>query len=376
MGWSWRLGRVLGIDVYVHFTFLLMLAWVLIIHYLLRQNWGDAFDELIFVAIVFGIVLLHEFGHALAARRYGIGTKDITLLPIGGVARLERMPDDPKQELVVALAGPAVNVILAAGIYVWLSMFSAQPSLIGHFAEFNDSLLVRLFHVNVWLVLFNMLPAFPMDGGRVLRALLAMRMNYVRATQTAATVGQGMALLFGFAGLFGNPLLIFIALFVWIGASQEASMALMKSSLAGIPVKQAMITDYRTLSANDPLEFAALQFAGFQQYFPVIDNGRIVGVVSRSDILESLQVARNGAIVREAIRDEFEVAHPAEMLDVALARMRAGNWHVLPVVRDGILVGLLTMDNVGEFLAIHAANRTLRREGKSARPVGEIVELK
>jgi Zn-dependent protease/CBS domain-containing protein len=365
MGWSWRLGRVLGIDVFVHFTFLLLLAWVLIIHYFVRQNWGDALEEVLFIVIVFGTVLLHEFGHALAARRYGIPTRDITLLPIGGLARLERMPEDPKQELVVALAGPAVNVFLAAGLFLWLAGTGNPPTIMGHFAEFSDSLLVRLFHVNVWLVLFNLLPAFPMDGGRVLRALLAMRLDYVQATQIAASVGQGMALLFGFLGLFGNPLLIFIALFVWIGASQEASMVLMKSSLAGIPVSRAMVKDFRTVAPNESLQQKVQELlAGFQQDFPVLEGERIVGVLTRSDIVGALKGQGDQATVRDAMQEQFETAHPAEMLDAVLARIQAGQYHALPVVRDGNLVGFLTMDNVGEFLAFQAARRAGGRNGQ------------
>jgi len=368
MGWSWRLGRVLGIEVYVHFTFMLLLGWVLLIHYFLRQDWGDALEELLFIVVVFATVLLHEFGHALAARRYGIPTRDITLLPIGGLARLERMPEDPKQELVVALAGPAVNVALAAGLSLWLAGTASPPALLGHFAEFGDSLPVRLFHVNVWLVLFNLLPAFPMDGGRVLRALLAMRLDYVQATQIAAAVGQGMALLFGFLGLFGNPLLIFIALFVWIGASQEASMVLMKSSLAGIPVSRAMVREFRTLTPDEPLGQAVRHVvAGFQQDFPVLEGGRVVDVLTRSDILGVLTDRGEGAAVRDAMQGHFVTAHPAEMLDAALARMQDGHRRALPVVRGGNLVGLVTMDNVGEFLAFQAARRAVRGNGRAER---------
>jgi Zn-dependent protease len=170
---------------------------------------------------LFGCVVMHEYGHALASRRYGIGTRDITLLPIGGVARLERMPENPRQELWVALAGPAVNVVLAAALAMWLAATRGWAPL-NSLSVSGGSFAERLLVANVFLVAFNLLPAFPMDGGRVLRALLAMHMPYSRATRAAARTGQGMALLFGFIGLLGNPFLLFIALFVWMGASQEA----------------------------------------------------------------------------------------------------------------------------------------------------------
>ncbi len=223
MGWSWRIGRIAGIDVYVHFTFLLLLAWVGIEHYLAHGDIGEAMGGLAFILALFGIVVLHELGHALTARRFGIRTRDIILLPIGGVARLERMPDDPRQELLVALAGPAVNVVLAAVIYVVLS-FGQGLSPVGEAMRVGGGFLEQLFWVNVSLALFNLLPAFPMDGGRVLRALLSLRMERVRATEVAARIGQGLALLLAFLGLFSNPMLVFIGLFVWLGASEESSM--------------------------------------------------------------------------------------------------------------------------------------------------------
>ena len=228
MKWSWRIGRIAGIDVYVHSTFLLLLAWVAISHYLEHQRLADAAYGLFFIITLFGIVVLHELGHALTARQFGIRTRDITLLPIGGLARLERMPEDPRQELLVALAGPAVNVVLAGVLFAILAFTSGLAAL-NNVKLVGGSFLANLVAVNVALAVFNLLPAFPMDGGRVLRAFLAMRMDYVRATQVAANIGQALALMLGFIGLSSNnPFLVFIALFVWMGAAQEASMVQMK----------------------------------------------------------------------------------------------------------------------------------------------------
>ena len=226
----------------------------------------------------------------MTARRYGIRTRDIILLPIGGIARLERMPEDPRQELVVAFAGPAVNVVLAAAIYIALRLGQGLATF-NSSTEVGAGLLSQLFWVNVSLAVFNLLPAFPMDGGRVLRALLAMRMDYVRATRVAATVGQAMALVFGFVGLFSNPFLVFIALFVWLGAVQEASLVQMRAVLGDIPVARAMVTDFRTLSPIDSLAKAvSYAAAGFQQDFPVVDDReRLVGMLTRGDVAAALR---------------------------------------------------------------------------------------
>jgi Zn-dependent protease len=274
MGWSWRIGRIAGIDVYVHPTFLLLLAWVAITHYAEHGDPGEALRGLVFILAMFGIVVLHELGHALTARRFGIRTRDITLLPIGGVARLKRIPEVPMQELIVALAGPAVNGVLAIGTYAGLVLgLGRGPAPFWEALSVGGGFLDQLFWVNVMLAVFNLLPAFPMDGGRVLRALLAMKLDYVQATQLAASVGHAMALLFGMLGLLSNPFLIFIALFVWVGATQEASMVQLRSALAGIPILRVMITDFRSLGPDDPLSQAVGHFLeGFQQDFPVVDR--------------------------------------------------------------------------------------------------------
>lgn len=240
MKWSWKIGTFAGIAVYAHATFVLLLGWIALTHWMQYQSFLATLQGVGFILALFGCVVLHEYGHALAARKFGIATKDITLLPIGGLARLERIPDKPDQELWVALAGPAVNVVIAA-------LLAAYLSLTGHFQPVQQIglthgvFLERVMFANLFLVGFNMIPAFPMDGGRVLRALLAKRMEYARATRIAASVGQGLAFVFGFLGLFTNPFLVFIAFFVWIGAAQEAAIAETKSVLGSVSARDAMI---------------------------------------------------------------------------------------------------------------------------------------
>jgi Zn-dependent protease len=357
MRWSFRIGRITGIDVFMHATFLLLLLWVGVSYYLPRRSLGDAWSGIIFILTIFGIVVLHELGHALAARRFGIKTRDITLLPIGGVARLERMPEDPRQEFLVAIAGPAVNVALAVLIGAWM-VTVAHSQLMGEIPVVGGDFLRKLLWVNVGLAVFNMIPAFPMDGGRVLRALLAMRMDYSRATHIAASIGQMLALGFGFLGLFTNPFLVFIALFVWMGAAGESSMVQLKSSLSGIPVSRAMITDYQTLDVADSLQTAVDHIlAGFQHDFPVLRGGQVVGVLVREDLMKALAREGVGARVEEVMRTDFETADPADMLEPAFLRLQSCSCRSFPVVRNGRLLGILTTDNVGEFLMVQAAIR-------------------
>jgi Zn-dependent protease/predicted transcriptional regulator len=361
MRWSTRIGTFAGIGVYVHATFLILIAWVAFAHWQVSQSVAAAVMGVLFILALFACVVLHEYGHALTARRFGIRTRDITLLPIGGIARLERMPADPKQELWVALAGPAVNVVIAILLFVALRVTGTTTPL-DTITMTGGAFFERLMVINVFLAVFNLLPAFPMDGGRVLRALLAIRMDYAHATQVAASVGQGMALLFGFVGLFTNPFLVFIALFVWIGAGQEATMTQMKSVLEGIPLSRAMITDFRALAPQDSLADAVdLLLGGAQQDFPVVEGRSVVGILTRSDLLGALARKELGAPIASVMRRDFDVADPSEMIDVVMQRLQERDCHTVPVVRNGDLVGLVTMDNVGEFVSVQAAVGTRGR---------------
>src|SRR6266446_9261548 len=247
MSWSLPIVRIAGIQLRIHITFLLLIVW-LAFGYYSQGGSAVAASRVIFILLLFLCVVLHEFGHAFAAKAFGINTPDITLLPIGGVARLERMPEEPVQELIIAVAGPLVNVVIAIGLFV----AGGYQGLLSPSNVEGGGLVAQLLTINIMLVLFNLLPAFPMDGGRVLRALLATRLSYARATQVAATVGQGFAFFFGIVGLFGipglfhaNPFLIFIAFFVYIGASQEAALAQMRDVSRRFPVSSAMVREFR-----------------------------------------------------------------------------------------------------------------------------------
>jgi len=362
MKWQWKLGRFAGIDVYVHATFLLLIGWVGYSHWLEHRQWSQVLNGVLFILALFLCVVLHEYGHALTARKFGIRTRDITLYPIGGVARLERMPDKPFEELWVALMGPAVNVVIAAGLFAYLYLTRSLVPLTD-LTVASGSFLARLMTVNISLVLFNLVPAFPMDGGRVLRALLAMRLEYTQATQVAANVGQGFAFVIGFIGLFSNPFLLFIAFFVWIGASQEASMVQMRNSISGIPVTRAMMTDFQTLGQGDTLARAVgLILAGSQHDFPVLDNdGRVIGVLQRDGFIAALSREGRGTPVVNVMRRDLPEVDSHEMIETALMRIQESGAKTLPVVHAGQFVGLITAENITEFLMIRSALRAASR---------------
>jgi len=347
----------------VHVTFFLLLLGFGYFFYS-QGGWLAAVQGIIYILLLFVCVLLHEFGHAIAAKAYGIRTPDITLLPIGGLARLERMPDKPYQELVVALAGPAVNIVIACGLLV---VIVARGDLVRisqlDAATVNVDMIILLFVVNLILVVFNMVPAFPMDGGRVFRALLAMRMNYARATQIAATTGQGMAILFVLLGIFWSPMLILIAVFVYLGASQEATFANMRELSKGLPVASAMITHFDTLNESDSLDVAAEALIRTSQHdFPVLDeNGVVLGVLTRQAMIKGLKASGGDAGIADLIHRDLPTVTVHSRFDRAFQLMHQAKCSALPVVDfEGKLVGLITTENVGEMMMINSA---LGRDG-------------
>jgi len=358
MKWSLKLGKLLGIDVYLHITFLLLLAFLGFYYWRATQNVAAALQGVAFIVALFGCVVLHELGHALMARRYGIKTRDITLLPIGGIARLEKMPEQPMQEFWVALAGPAVNVAIAVILSVGLAA-TGGVTPVADLGVTGGSFWQRLMVLNIFLVAFNLLPAFPMDGGRVLRALLSTRLGRRRATSIAATVGQGMAILFVIVGFLYNPFLIFIGIFVYLGAQVEAGSVQMQSALEGWRVRDAMMTRFRTLAPQDPLAKAVQELlAGSQQDFPVLENNQPVGMLRRNDLVKALSEGRHEAVVTEAMCRDCETVDEAAPLKGAVEAMHARQCATMPVVAGGRMVGLLTLENISEMILVNTAMKT------------------
>jgi Zn-dependent protease/CBS domain-containing protein len=370
MRWSFKVAHVAGIEVRVHVTFLLLLAFIGFAGYATGGPLA-AFQGALFICLVFLCVLLHEFGHALAARRYGIRTPDITLLPIGGLARLERMPDKPQEEIVVAIAGPLVNVVIALLLLPFTFGEAFHPGGIG---SGHASLLATIRDANLMLVLFNLIPAFPMDGGRVFRALLAMRMPYARATGVAATIGQGIAVVGGLYALLSNqPMLVLIAVFIFAGAQSEASLAQLKGLSASLRVQAATVTSFKSLPLGATLNDAIEALLSSSQHdFPVIGPaGEVRGLLTRDDLLVALRKTGADTPVSEVMRVDVPSLHHSMLFDRALIVLQDSGCPALPVTDSaGRLIGLFTPENVSELFLVRSAleNAPTRPAGRQAVP--------
>jgi Zn-dependent protease/CBS domain-containing protein len=355
MRWSWRIGSLAGIQIFLHYTFPLLLLWGGWLQFSVQRSWIDAGVGVAFAAALCVLVLLHEFGHAFAAKRYGIRTRDITLLPIGGVARIERIPENAKQELVVALAGPAVNVCLAillTGMLVeaW-PFFGMIP-----YESIASAIMLNLVIVNVCLAVFNLVPAFPMDGGRVLRALLSLRLGRTCATAIAARLGQLLAIVFAILAVayFHQPLWLMLAVFVFIGAARELQMVRVKASLAGLSVGDLMQIGSKTLAPTDNLS-DAMNYAVLsrQRDFAVVEDDQVVGVVTQRALFSGAAMSGTDVQVRDVMYPDFPVTEPEEALEGVFLRMRNEGWPMLPVMKEGRLLGVLPGEAIREFLQPH-----------------------
>jgi Zn-dependent protease/CBS domain-containing protein len=356
MGWSIRLFDVGGTAVRIHLTFFLLLAWIAAIHWT-RGGAAAAVDGVIFIVLLFVCVLLHEFGHVFAARRYGIKTSDVTLLPIGGLASLERMPEKPGQEIFVALAGPAVNLVIALVLVVLLGA-QFDLSHVAQLQEATTTLAGRVAAANVALCVFNLIPAFPMDGGRVLRALLAIPLGYTRATRVAATIGQGLAFLFALLGLMGNPLLILIAVFIFLAASGEAGYVQAREYTRGYLAGHAMITKFQTLGLSSSVDDAtALLLRTTQQEFPVVDGGgALQGVLTREAMITALQNTGGTTPVVDVMdKDVPTVPENACLDNVFQSLQRTGRRMVGVTDSRGRLAGYITAENLSELIMIQSS---------------------
>jgi Zn-dependent protease len=356
MRWSYSIGRIAGTDIKVHVTFLLIVGLWALRGYEEGGSSG-AFAATLFLLALFACILLHEFGHILMARRFGVRTPDVLLLPIGGVARLERIPDEPRQELLIAIAGPAVTLAIVIVLWILLQL-THQPIMAG--LAPGRPILLQLFVGNVWLLLFNLIPAFPMDGGRVLRALLASRLGMVRGTRIAASLGQMLAIAGGVYGLLviNEPFLVLIAFFVFLGASAEAAVVETRAAGQGLNVGQMMVTDFRTIPVHAPLSQAVeLLLSGEQREFPVVDNlGRIEGILTRDNLIRGLSQWGADSSVGQAMTADVPVVPPTLGFQDALERLRSSRLPALPVVDGaGGLVGLLTQDNINDHLMVRRA---------------------
>jgi Zn-dependent protease/CBS domain-containing protein len=371
MGWSINIGTIAGTVVRIHLTFLLFLGWIFLAGWY-SGGANAAWSGLAFMILLFACVLAHEFGHIFAARYFGVATPTVTLLPIGGVAQLERIPEKPSEEFLIAIAGPLVNVAIALVLVV---VFGASLDA-RNLASMDSSaahMLDRLAVVNEFIVLFNMIPAFPMDGGRVLRALLATRLGHVRATEIAASIGQVVAFGLGFLGLFGNPLLIFIAIFVYLAAASEAQLVAIRAMSRDVPVNAAMMTQIARLSPDAHIDEAVTTLLQTSQSeFPVVDaDGRLAGVLSRADMIRALKERGPDSRIADAMTKDVPTIGHRACLDEAFRLLQEKQAPAVGVVdAAGRLAGLITSETVGEMLMVREALPQGARVGPWSKPAG------
>lgn len=350
--WSWRAGSIAGIPIRIHLTLVFLLAWIALSPAVTGVRPQATLAGILLVVVVFAIIVIHELSHALMARRFGVETREILLLPIGGIASLEQFPERPSQELAIALVGPAINLVLAG--LLWLGIMLGRGSVDPAAATTIWQLfVVQLMWVNLWLALFNLIPAFPMDGGRVMRALLAMRLGRLRATDVAAALAKVIAAVFAMLGLLFNPWLILIAVVVWLGARQEAAMVRLRTAISDVPVSAAMKRQIEVVTPDQPLEQAArLLVATGQAQLPIMDHGEMVGVLTRGDVTSGIAAAGADGRVAAAPHHDAVTVAPTEPLDHVLDRLASSPDAIAVVVDDGVPVGIVTTEQLAMFAAL------------------------
>lgn len=369
MKWSFRFARIAGIDIAVHATFALLLGWVALMFWRSTHSTTAVMQGLLFILILFACVVLHELGHALTARHFGIRTRSITLLPIGGIAAMEKMPEDPKQEMLVAIAGPMVNVVIAVLLALWIQLnHIAPPDISTDPAQLLNSpaaFIYSLLSINLMLAIFNMLPAFPMDGGRVLRAALAMKMEHHEATLRAARIGQSMAVVLFFLGFFYTPMLMLIAVFIWFAAGAESGAEQLRHALRSVSPRQAMVSNFTQLNEQDPLQRALdLTLQTDQKHFPVLYSDGSLRVLSQRDMLDALrkegEQVRVGALTLP-ILTTYRIQQPMPQL---LDGIQQQSNPIIGVTEHNELVGLIHLENIMELMRIDSARQAHRQEGR------------
>ena len=360
---SLTLGRVRGIRFQVHWTFLLLVGWIVFLEMSRGNNFEAILWSIAFVVVLFGCVILHELGHALTAARFGVGTKQITLLPIGGVASLESMPENPFEEFWVAVAGPLVNVAIAILLYLVVPVgdfVSQDPEQLQQtLSAINaGNFLFYLFSANVMLVLFNVIPAFPMDGGRILRSLLSMKMNRIQATRIASGLGQLVAFLFFVFGLIYNPILALVGVFVFFGAQGENVMVQQMALLKDRTVSEAMMTDISVIHPDTPLsEVVDIVLSGTERDFVVAEDGKVCGVLYQQDLVEARRSGAGSSRVRDILTSDVMQVSPDADLGEVYQKIQSHKKNFFPVVDAGELKGAIDHTNINEFMVFKSLSQ-------------------
>ncbi len=360
MGWSFRIARIAGIDIKVHITFFLILI-------LAAVQWGGitggvdgALFGVVLMILLFVCVTLHELGHSLAARYFGVPVREITLLPLGGVAIMTKNPEKPLHELIIAAAGPLVNVVIAGllfipvGAQVRMNLLDGRGLLPDLTTVTLSTMLVWLFAANVSMIVFNLIPAFPLDGGRILRALLAMALGFARATRIASVIGQIIAVGLGVFGVVsGNFLLVLTAVFIFFGASQENGAAQSKTMLVTQKIGDTYNKHALTLQIGDRISRAVdFILTSYQPDFAVMQGSKLLGVLTREDVLRTLATTPGDPYVTEVMQREVAHLDAEDALDVARDKLKEGGARMGAVYRGNEYLGLVNLDDIGEAFAV------------------------
>jgi Zn-dependent protease len=356
MKWSLNIGKIFGINFRIHITFFLLLFFIFI-SVLNEGGFGKAVLSVLFICAIFVCVVIHEVGHSLFARRFGKHPQSITLLPIGGIAAIEEIPEKPGQEIAMSIVGPFINLIIAGVIYLFVGRWSGVgvPDL---YPDSARSFFAGLIGVNIMLAIFNLIPAFPMDGGRVLRGILATKMEYVRATSVAVFIGQAIAVFFIFSGIFmfSNWWLSIIGLFLYIGAGSEKQYVILRSLLHQVPVSEAMATDFRSLRPEELLSSVLEHFHhGCQQDFPVVGDYGIEGILTRDRMLTSIPQKGLNVPVSEVMDRTLVWVDPKMSLEDVYKKLLADRKTAVAVVEDGQVKGIVCLDGISRYFMVKAA---------------------
>lgn len=354
MRWSFKMGKIFGIDFRIHVTFFLLLFFIYV-SALKQYGTRTAIMAVLFICAIFGCVLIHEIGHSLIARRYGKEAKSITLLPIGGVATMEEMPEKPQQEIAMSIIGPLINLAIAGVLFLFVGQWSGIK-VVNMYPDSMNSFLSGLISVNIILAVFNLIPAFPMDGGRVLRGLLALRMDFIQATSLAVSIGQGLALFFIFFGLFFNLWIALIGVFIYIGAGSEKHEVMLRAVLHKVPVSAVMATDFQSLDPDEPLSKALEHvYHGCQEDFPVLGEKGIEGILTRKDVLSAVHGKGVDVAVGDVMDRNFFHIPPHEPLDRVYHHLLNKQKTAAAVMEDGRLKGMLCLDSISRYFMIQNA---------------------
>jgi Zn-dependent protease len=353
--WALYIGSLLGIKLFIHWSFLIILVWIFLMYFRMGHSISAGLDGVFFIIVLFACVIMHELGHALMAKRFKIITRDITLYPIGGIASLESIPEEPSQELKVTLAGPAVNVVIGISIWIYLKATNQipDPETIRSGNVFTLPFAFSIMYANIVLAVFNLIPAFPMDGGRVLRSLLAMKMDPAKATEIAARLGQFLAIIFVFVGFFYDFWLVFIGMFLFLGASSESRIVEIKNALEGIRVKDVIVTNFTSLTTDSTINEASKRLVSTnEKSFLVTKNDNVEGILNYKDIIEALHNGEGQKTVESYIQKEFRWIGYEDQLSDIFPLIRLGKQTIFPVKGNDKLIGVIYSENIDKWILL------------------------